>query len=69
MLRRHRFGTFSYRGRRGMPTVRVEGQPKLFFLPLSGHESHTLLATPFIPLRGPFGPSVSEPSLAYYALC
>ncbi len=37
---------------------RREDQPELFGQPLFGHESCVLVATPFIPSRGPFGPSV-----------
>jgi hypothetical protein len=66
-LRHRRFGAFSCDDRRAVLARRLEGQPKLFFLPLSGHESRVLLAAPFIPLRGPFGPSAGPP--AYYALC
>ena len=39
-----------------------EDQLELFGQPLFGHESCVLVATPFIPLRGPFGPSAPFPA-------
>lgn len=56
-LRHHRFGISSGGGRLRV-LRREEDQPELFGQPLFGHESRVLSATPFIPLRGPFRPSV-----------
>ncbi len=56
-LRRGRFGPF-LRGRRSFtPTLLGEGQEHLDFRPLTAHEIRAVLAPPFNPLRGPFGPS------------
>jgi hypothetical protein len=56
-LRHDRFGVLTGRGRRRVFFRRCEDQLELFGQPLSAHESYVLVATPFIPLRGPFRPS------------
>src|SRR2546421_3970741 len=54
-LRHQRFGPLHGGAQSLTPTLRRKGQHPLFglvFLPLSAHESHCLLAFPFIPLTG-----------------
>jgi hypothetical protein len=56
-LRRARFGPFG-RGSSGFTLcIPVKGQLELDLLPPCAHEFSDLLALPFNPLRGPFGPS------------
>src|SRR4029450_9776146 len=57
-LRHNRFGILTDGSRRHALFHRGENQLELFGQPLFGHESSVLVATPFIPSRGPFGPSV-----------
>ena len=61
-LRHDRFGVLTGDGRGCCLFRRGENQLELFGQPLSAHESYVLVATPFIPSRGPFGPSVGEAS-------
>ena len=68
--RRERFG-LSGRRRRGFTLSHRTGDQRtraVAFTAAWAHERRVLLATPFDPLRGPFGPS-SAPRTDYYARC